>query len=148
MRWVSGNPSCLLGLSCVVFRSQVPHVLLLTAHQDTLIWRDFSDAAYFEKRQSPFLWLTRCFQVALTNSMASRFVSALRLVGCGFNPQLGHTKECINGPIASLLGTQYSGLDLGGGWHRCCPPPSGDGSNSEDKFHILWDCSNHWDFNL
>lgn len=34
-----------------------------------------------------------------------------RLVGCGFFRRLGHIKDC---KIAPLLGTQRSGLELGG----------------------------------
>lgn len=56
-------------------------------------------------------------------------------------------------PISSQFGIQYLGLDLGGtggGWAH--PPswfisqlPSGDGSNTKDKFHIFWNDS-QWDF--
>lgn len=36
-------------------------------------------------------------------------VSTLRLVGCGHNPWLGHTKVCHNGTFVSLLGLRIQG---------------------------------------
>lgn len=48
-------------------------------------------------------------------------------------------------PIACMHGTQYEGLDLGvrsPNFSECgitaAVPPSGQGSNAEDKFNILW----------
>lgn len=48
-----------------------------------------------------------------TEKRAQSFtVFTVRLVGCGFDPWLGHTEDLE--PIASRLGDQYSGLLLGG----------------------------------
>lgn len=68
--------------------------------------------------------------------------------GCGFD----QTKKQIKmAPIASLLGPECLGLDLGrmvsspdDCWVIPSPllltaPPQGTGSNAEDRFHILWD---------
>lgn len=38
---------------------------------------------------------------------------ALKVGGCGFDHWPDHTKTIKMVPIASLVGTQYSGLDLG-----------------------------------
>lgn len=63
-------------------------------------------------------------------------VSVLRLGGCGFNHGPGQTKDCRNCTLdLPALTTQ---------WFLAMAPllptfPSGDGSNAEDKFHILRD---------
>lgn len=80
-------------------------------------------------------------------------MSARRLAGCGINPRPGPTKACSLVPVASLLGTQYPDVDLGGLVHQwflgaASLLPSAvsgvDGSNTEERFHILWDLDSQW----
>lgn len=51
-------------------------------------------------------------RISQDNRINSR-VSILTLVGSEFDAQLGHTKNVQKGSVAFLLGSQYSGLDLG-----------------------------------
>lgn len=44
-------------------------------------------------------------------------------------------------PVAFLLGSQYSRLEL-----RGFDPSGDDGSNMEEKFHILWNCDDRGNF--
>lgn len=53
-------------------------------------------------------------QTSSPSHWSSGSVSALELVGCGFNPWLGQSNTVKMVPITSLLRTKYSGLELGG----------------------------------
>lgn len=75
----------------------------------------------------------------------SRRVSALRLVGCRFDPRLCHTKDCRNHThcLLSWLNTQGWTCGVCDLWaqYRSCPPLPQvvTGSNAEEKVHILYD---------
>lgn len=52
----------------------------------------------------------------------------MKLAGCGFDLQQGHTKDYNNGTIAFRLGTQYLGLDRPVIPEMLLTAPSVDGS--------------------
>lgn len=84
----------------------------------TLLWE--SRLQQDAKKTLAVEWMQRCLLTPGTpvgfsppaNSYRHRVVT-LRPVAGGFDPQLDHTKDCKNGPGASLLGSQSPGLDLG-----------------------------------
>lgn len=83
-------------------------------------------------------------------------VSVVRMVGHGFSPQPGHTRDSkrwyqLPGCLALRVGIGRLPND-----HQMIPgcstapaqlptASSGDGLNAEDKIHILKECDNHWD---
>lgn len=76
-------------------------------------------------------------------------VSALRLVGCGCDSQLGHTKDYKNSPHYLPAWHSFSGLDFGKLDHQMNPGPvlllpTAPWEDAKDKFPILQD----WDFNF